>query len=110
MREYAGYDAWNAESDRAHLRAYVIAQVGEVVGSGLWEAARLVRDVESALVLSAAEASELAADWRSLPSRQISLLRRHKNLLTGLDPIIGMVSEADRTVIAGWLAIRNQLP
>jgi hypothetical protein len=110
MSERSGYEPWSAATDKANLRAYVISRLGEVAGSGLWEAGCLVRDVEAALVLSIAEAREMAGRWRSLPMPQILMLSRHKSLLSPLRLVIDLVQTNDPTVVDEWLAIRRQLP
>jgi hypothetical protein len=106
----AGYEPWSAAVDRAVMRAYVIRYVGEVVGSELWDAAALAREVSAELELSPAEAARLAADWRSLPRPRIAQLRRHKTLVGALRPIADWLPTGQDPVVDEWLAVWAKLP
>ena len=110
MLIHADRDPWTAASDTAHLRAFVIHNLGEVPGSGAWEAAVLVRDVLARFTLDVEQASRLAAEWRSLPRAQILELSRHKSLLGAVALIADAVPEPERAVLDKWLAIRGTLP
>ena len=108
---FAGYDRWSATADACNLRSLLIGEIGSVPGDATWDQAALVRSVLAAVTLMPAQAGELAARWQTLPIEQIRLLRRHKNLLAPLAPLVDQLPagpDADRA--RAWLAVLPNLP
>lgn len=108
---YAGYDRWSASADGFNLRSLVIRDLGSVPGDENWDRAALVRSILAAMTLTPARAAQLAVRWQSLPVEQIRLLRRHKNLLAPLVPLVDQLPAGpDAERVHAWLLVLPHLP
>ncbi|MFU8850098.1 hypothetical protein ACNAW0_03775 [Micromonospora sp. SL1-18] len=108
---FAGYDRWSAAADGFNLRTVLIQELGSVPGDQNWERAALVRSVLAAVTLTPDQAGELAERWQALPVDQILLLRRHKNLLASLAPLVDQLPAGpDAERVRTWLLVLPNLP
>jgi hypothetical protein len=108
---FAGYDRWSAAADAFNLRSLLIQELGLVTGDEKWEPAALVRSVLAAVTLMPGQATELAERWQTLPAEQIQLLRRHKNLLAPIAPLVDQLPAGpDAERLRTWLAVLPNLP
>ncbi|MDZ5447885.1 hypothetical protein U2F26_35205 [Micromonospora sp. 4G57] len=108
---FAGYDRWSAAADSFNLRSRLIQELGSVPGDENWDQAALVRSVLGAVTLMPAQANELAESWQTLPIEHILLLRRHKNLVAPLAPLVDQLpARPDAERVRTWLAILPNLP
>lgn len=92
------------------LRTWII----ENLGPGPEQASdpeALAADTLAALTHDPAQATAIAADWRSLPIEQIRDLRRHKNLTAHLDRLVGHLRPGPTTeLLKAWIEARKWLP
>ncbi|MER7443680.1 hypothetical protein [Micromonospora avicenniae] len=110
-QRFAGYDRWDAMEDSVHLRCLLIQEVGSVPGDQHWDRSALVRSVLAAVTLTPARATELAERWRTLPTEQILLLRRHKQLVGPLAALVDQLPAGpDTERVRTWLAMLPKLP
>ncbi|MEH0939174.1 hypothetical protein [Micromonospora psammae] len=108
---FAGYDRWSAAADAFTLRSLLIGELGSVPGDGTWDRAALIRSVLAAVTLMPSQAGEFADRWQTLPIEQIQLLRRHKNLLAPLAPLVDQLPAGpDAERVRAWLAVLPKLP
>jgi hypothetical protein len=111
MQRFTTYHPWAAATDRFHMRAHLIRQLGQVNDSTTWNADSLSHDVLTMLTLSPSQAREETRKWRSLPSDQIRMLRQHKNVLTALESVADLIGRSPYADLAReWLALRPGLP
>jgi len=108
---FAGYDRWSAAADGFNLRSLLIQELGSVPGDEKWEPAALVRSVLATVTLTPDQAGELAERWQTLPVEQVQLLRRHKNLLTPLAPLVDQLPAGpDAERVRTWMLVLSNLP
>lgn len=108
---FADYDRWSGATDAFNLRSLLIQELRSVPGDENWDQAALVRSVLAAVTLMPAQANELAERWQTMPIEQIQLLRRHKNLLAPLAPLVDQLSAGpDAERVRTWLAVLPNLP
>lgn len=92
------------------LRTWIIEHLGPGEDPD-WNPEALAADTLAVLPVDANQAATLSAKWRDLPIKQISELRRHKNLTAHVDRLVGYLQEGptkDRLI--AWLGVRAQLP
>ncbi|GAB1641437.1 hypothetical protein KRMM14A1259_18600 [Krasilnikovia sp. MM14-A1259] len=108
---FAGYDRWEVAADDFNLRGLLIRKLGSVPDDENWELGALVRSVLAIVTLTPGQASEMAEHWRTLPTDQIHLLRRHKIVLTPLALLADQVlAGPEAEDVRAWLSIRPSLP
>jgi hypothetical protein len=108
---HAAYGPWEAEADRANMRAFVIGELGPA-GNDQWHPPAVLRSILATLTLEPDAADALAQRWRELPVAEILLLRRHRNLIGGpLAMVLEHVPDGvDAQLARRWLAVLPRLP
>jgi hypothetical protein len=108
--EDAGLDAVTANTNRFHLRAWMIDNLGPT-GSPLANPDALVADILAALPLRLEDAAEYASGWQQRSHAEILALRQCKNLLAPAQAIRHRLSVGPTArVLDRWLALRERLP
>ncbi len=92
------------------LRTWVIEHLGTDADPD-WNPEALAEDTLAALSLPPGPAEAAAANWRELPTEQIALLRRHKNLTGHVDRLIPHLPPGHaRDQLHVWSEARKHLP
>jgi hypothetical protein len=102
--------AWRLQNNFM-LRTWIIEHLGADEGDADWDPHALAADTLAALTLEPGQARAAAASWPTLPIEQIAELRRHKNMTTHLDRLIGYLRAGPvKEQLVIWREVREHLP
>ncbi|MFK0173768.1 hypothetical protein ACIQU5_33810 [Streptomyces sp. NPDC090306] len=111
MPDYAEGPSARVAQQEFMLRMWVIDRLGPDETDADWSPEALASDTLDALPLTPTQAVALAEDWRDRPTEQIRELRRHKNLTTHLEGLVGYLEPGPvREQLVTWTAARRLLP
>ncbi|KOX23752.1 MULTISPECIES: hypothetical protein [unclassified Streptomyces] len=98
--------------EAARVRAYLIREFGPDDTDPARDLAALRADVVRNLSMSLETAARLAGEWQALPREQVLRLRRVKNLLSTLRPVLPLLEDGDSSVeeLRAWLELAPRLP
>ncbi|MGW7431120.1 hypothetical protein ACWGIN_16375 [Streptomyces sp. NPDC054861] len=96
----------------AHVRAYMITEFGVSDVDLARNLSALCTDILRELEMPLQVATRLAGEWRTLPREQMLQLRRIKNMLTPVLPLVALFEGNDPAVldIRTWLELIPSLP
>ncbi|MFJ2789046.1 MULTISPECIES: hypothetical protein [unclassified Streptomyces] len=93
------------------LRTLMIEELGPDPDDSDWDAAAVVSDVVSAVILTPTQAHEMSIRWQDQPIELISLLRRVKNVTAPLERLQHHLRPGPlHDLVLEWLSVRKRLP
>ncbi|AVH96587.1 hypothetical protein C5L38_17185 [Streptomyces sp. WAC00288] len=98
--------------DSARVRAYLIREFGPDATDPARDLAALRADVLRNLGMPRETAARLADGWQSLPREQMLRLRRIKNMLSALHPVLPLLEDGTPAAadLRAWLELVPRLP
>ncbi|MFI9119357.1 hypothetical protein ACIGW0_08175 [Streptomyces bikiniensis] len=98
--------------ESARVRAYLIREFGPDPTDPARDLPALRADVLRHLGLPRETAARLAAEWRTLPREQMLRLRRIKNTLSALHPVLPLLEDEESVTddLRAWLELAPRLP
>ncbi|GGV32981.1 hypothetical protein GCM10010293_34930 [Streptomyces griseoflavus] len=106
------FESASVLADEIHVRVYAVQHFGPLQGDPLRDPIQVCRAVFEEIRESRDDVDAITDEWTSLPRKEILRLRRIKNLLTLLRPIIDLIpSEAPQHhQLTEWLPLIPRLP
>lgn len=111
-RDSAEFDSASILADEVYVRVFAVQRFGAVPGDPIRDPLEACRAVFREIHESRDDVAAATAEWRSLSKQEILRLRRIKNLLKLLQPIIDFIPrEAPQfQQLTEWLQIIPRLP
>ncbi|MFE5731794.1 hypothetical protein ACFQ7A_12935 [Streptomyces sp. NPDC056528] len=111
-RKYPEGPSQQSVTESVRVRAYLIREFGPDGTDPARDLSALHADVMRNLGMSRETAARLADGWQALPREQMLRLRRIKNLLSALHPVLPLLEDEDFSPedLPAWLELAPRLP